>query len=260
MKEKSPFISSLLISTCLITLVSCGSDSSGGGGTSSTRNEEQLGDEGIYRAVLKPINESLSGKTDGTVEVKIKGDDVQVLSNITGSPAGVKHLQNIMHSTSCPTAAVDANNDSLIDAAEAMKAAGKILIPLDSDLSSQLDGMSYGPISNGSGNYVYKKSTTLSSLLSDLNAVDPDPSDAVIKLPSGRDLHLAGRVVLIHGVRSSSDLPASVVAFGEHSAEVSLPIACGVLVRVRNEGVQPVPQPETDNTSNQIFLFQRDNM
>lgn len=252
MKEKSPFISSLLISTCLITLVSCGSDSSGGSGksSSSSRSEEQLGDEGIYRAVLKPVNESLSGQTNGTVEVRIKGDEVQVLSNITASPAGVKHLQNIMNSTSCPTAAVDANSDSLIDVTEAMKAAGQILIPLDSDLSSQLDGMSYGPISNGSGNYVYKRSTTLSSLLSDLNALDPDPSDAIVKIPAGQDLHLAGRVVLIHGVRSSSELPASVVTFGEHSAEASLPIACGVLVRVKDEGVQPIPQPETDGTSN----------
>lgn len=249
MKAKSSLISSFLISSCLITLVSCGSESSSSGGTPGKRIEEQqLGDEGIYRAVLNPINETLSGKTNGTVEVKIKGDEVQVYSRVTGSPAGVKHLQNIMNSTSCPTAAVDANSDSLIDIHEAMKVTGQILIPLDSDLSSQLDGMSYGPISNGSGNYVYKRSTTLSSLLSDLNALDPDPSDAVVKIPAGQDLHLAGRVVLIHGVRPSSDLPDSVVTLGEHSAEASLPIACGVLVRVKEESVQPEPRPETDGT------------
>lgn len=251
MIKKNQIISTLLISTCLITLVSCGSDSSGGGSKNTTRSEEQqLGDEGIYRAVLSPLNTTLSGNTNGTVEIKIEADNVSVKSNVADAPQGVKHLQNIMVGGKCPTAAADANSDTLVDISEAMKVTGQILIPLDSDLSTQLDGISFGPISNGAGSYVYKRSTTLTNLLSDLNALDPDPSDAVTKIKAGDDLNLSGRVVLIHGVRSSSELPDSVVALGDHSAATALPIACGVLVRVRSEGSDsPVPEPaETEST------------
>jgi len=36
---------------------------------------EQQPDEGIYKAVFKPLNSALSGETTGTIEVRIEGDD-----------------------------------------------------------------------------------------------------------------------------------------------------------------------------------------
>lgn len=41
------------------------------------------------------------------------------------------------------------------------------------------------------------------------------------------DLHLDKRVVIIHGVSSATNLPASVASLGTIPSQVTLPIACG---------------------------------
>ena len=143
--KNQKLVSTILLGTCLMALASCGSEG-GGSSTSSEGQQQQQDDQGIYRAVLKPLNTSVGGNTTGTVEIKIVGDDFSVLSNVVGAPAGVKHLQNITTATACPS--TDVNGDSFIDVVEA---GGKFLIPLDSDLSEQLDGMDFGPIANNSG-------------------------------------------------------------------------------------------------------------
>ena len=232
-------VSTIFLGTCFFTLASCG----GGGGSnaSSSRQEQQLDDQGIYRAVLKPLNSSVAGNTTGTVEIRINGDDVVVESNVVGAPAGVKHLQNITTAASCPT--VDTNGDTFIDIAEAQ---GQILIPLDSDLSEQLDGMDFGPIANGSGSYVYRRSTTLSLMLADLRAFDPDPLDPVVKISAEQDINLSGRVLIVHGVESNTNLPDSVATKGSLTKELALPIACGQLVRITSEEASV---PETEVTT-----------
>lgn len=248
--KNQKLVSTIFLGTCLFTLASCGGDS-GGGGSSSSRQEQQLDDQGIYRAVLKPLNSAVAGNTTGTVQIRINGDDVVVESNVIGAPAGVKHLQNITTATACPT--TDTNGDSYIDIAEAQ---GKILIPLDSDLSEQLDGMDFGPIANGSGSYVYRRSTTLSMMLADLRAFDPDPLDPVVKISAEQDLNLDGRVLIVHGVDSSTNLPDTVATTGSLTKEQSLPIACAQLVRITSEEaaraeteVTPVEESETEPDS-----------
>lgn len=237
MKKKSDLISAILINACLLFLVSCGSDSGGTKNTTFiTQEEQEQDDQGIYRVVLLPLNSEVSGTTTGTIEIRIEGDDFSVESSVSGAPAGVKHFQNIMTSTSCPEMAHDSNNDGLIDIKETFSHVGPVLIPLDSDLRSQLDGMNYGPIANNNGFYFYKRSTTLSELLSDLGSLDPDPTDAVTKLVPGQNLNLAGRVIIIHGVGTSAKLPDSVETLGEASKEVMLPIACGKIFRVNSTG------------------------
>lgn len=235
--QKKDFISSVLIGTCLFTLVSCGSDNSSNSGNNTVQQqEEQLQDnQGTYRAVLSSLNTNVAGNTTGTVEITIEGDDIRVFSNVTGAPAGVKHLQNITLSSSCPTEAQDVNGDSYVDIAESTTTTGPILIPLDSDLSAQLDGMTYGPIANSEGTYIYRRSTTLSDLLSDLTTPDPDVLDPIVKLPEGQNLNLGGRVIIVHGVASSKNLPETVSSVGDLPSELSLPIACGKLVRVSSE-------------------------
>lgn len=243
MKKKSKLISSLLIGTCLFTLVACGNDDDDSGSAGAgQQQEQQQDDQGIYRAVLAPLNTNVAGNTTGTVEITIEGDDFVAESNGANSPAGVKHLHNITFATACPTAASDLNGDSYIDIAEALPSTGPILIPLDSDLSNQLDGNSYGPIANNSGSYYHRRSTSLTDLLADLTAPDPDPADPYVKLPEGQQLNLAGRVILVHGVSASKNLPDSVASFGELAAEQTLPIACGQLVRVTDEGGNTEPE------------------
>lgn len=192
---------------------------------------EQQEDEGVYRAVLKSLNNHVSGETTGSVDIRVVGDDFFVESRITGSPIAIKHLQNIFSGTKCPDVSSDINKDGLIDISESVPYSGKVLIPLDSDLSEQLNGIEYGPISNNAGNYVYRRSTTLSRLLADLRSLDPDPRDFIIKLKPEEELNLSGRAVIIHGLKHTTPLSASIEGYGPFTAEQSLPIACGILVR-----------------------------
>lgn len=211
----------------LVTLGACGrsgndTNKSNEFSAHDEQREFEPGDEGIYQAVLTPVNSSVAGTVSGSVEVRVEANEVIVQSVVSGAPAGVKHLQNIMSSTSCPDEGADLNQDGLVDFYETLKVSGMIYIPLDSDLSTQIDGMSYGPIANNQGNYLYKRSTSFANLLSDLTAPDPDPTDSIIKLPPGENLKLDGRVVLIHGI-------------GNDPSDATYPIACGKLIRIRNE-------------------------
>lgn len=237
-QNKITFITFLFLIGSLLT-VSCGkSDKSSSNAaapvvsTSPHVEEEQpQDDQGIYKAILRPINSEISGETSGTVEVRIEGDDVIVESSVQGAPAGVKHLQNIFVLSHCPDIQADTNKDNVIDFMEALPKTGPILIPLDSDLSEQMDGIEYGPIANTVGSYIYRRSSTLSRILAGLRSPDPDLHDSLVKLPEGKDLSLAGRVVMIHGVKSNSTLPESVKSVGYLTKEQSLPIACGVFIR-----------------------------
>lgn len=228
--------SNFYIAACLFALISCGSDDDNS--RSNVFQEQQQDDQGIYRALLAPLNFSVAGNTTGTLEVSIQGDEILVESNITGAPGGVKHLQNITVSGLCPSAESDSNGDGLIDIVETFPSTGPILIPLDSDVGEQLNGIDFGPISNASGNYIYRRSTSLSRLLADLQAPDPDTLDLFIKLPSGQNINLSKRVVVIHGINSTTRLPDSVRSLGDLSRNESLPIACGELRRITNEGPQ----------------------
>lgn len=245
MKIKSFPLPSFLIVACLMTLASCGSDS-GSSGTSSSKEEQRAreqDDQGIYRVVLKPLNASVAGETTGTMEIRIEGDDVSVASTIAGAPSGVKHLQNIMLGTSCPAESSDKNADAVIDIKEAMAHTGDILIPLDSKISDQIAGIDYGPIANGAGSYVYRRSASLTDMLADLRSPDPDKFDSIVKLPFGHRLNLAGKVVLIHGVNSGAALAETVSTIRDLSHSQSLPIACGKIVRVNSE--DPTPEANT---------------
>ncbi|MFP5384887.1 MAG: hypothetical protein ACLGHN_02325 [Bacteriovoracia bacterium] len=235
MFNAAKLFSTFLIGTSVFMLVSCGSDDKSSNNSFQDHQEQQQDDQGIYRAVLKPLNFSVAGDATGTVEIRVKGDDVIVESNVIGTHSGVKHLQNIMTGTACPDATSDLNNDSVVDFKETMPSAGSILIPLDSNLAEQLGGIEYGPIANSSGTFSYRRSASLTDLLSDLRAPDPDPVDVIEKLPLGDQLNLSGKVVVIHGVRNNSGLTETVSSMRDLSPEQSLPVACGKLVRISNE-------------------------
>lgn len=235
------FSSALLFSFLAITATSCGGSKSSSGGSSaatparqpevSQQQEEVVQPtQGMYRAVLIPLNSHLPHEIVGTVTIKISGDDFEAQTVVRGSPAGTKHLQFINAGTVCPEAADDLNGDSFIDMIESQKKTGSILIPLDYKLASQFEGIDYGPIANAKGDYVYKRSAPLTYLENDLRAPDVASNDGIVKLHLGELLNLSGRVVTIHG--AGKVLPASVGSLEDMKARESLPIACGRLVRL----------------------------
>lgn len=224
-----------VLGTCiLIFTVGCGSDEDDE--MSEPSQEEQQQEEGTYRASLTPLNSDITGAPNATVDIIISGDDVHVTVGATGAPTG-RHMQNIFIGTECPTSADDANSDDIIDVVEGQAKYGNILIPLDGNLNSQSNGNNEFPSNSAAGNYVYDQTGSLSEMMGDLRATDPDPTDEFGKLASDENLNLAGRVVVIHGVSLTTDLPDTVGSFENESNRLTLPIACGVITRVAGEGI-----------------------
>jgi hypothetical protein len=181
--------------------------------------------EGTYRAYLRPLN---GHQTKGTVTVRLEQDEFVVREAIADAPENIMHFQFIV-SGKCPSTESDTNADGFVDMNEAMAKLGKILIPLDSHLDSQIDGSDYGPLANPAGAIVYNRRGSLSKMLADLYAVDPSADDHLGKLNSGEKFVLHGKSVVILGTKMS--LPDTVGSFAGLSRVASLPIACGEFIR-----------------------------
>lgn len=185
--------------------------------------------EGIYRAYLRPFN---GHETKGTVTVRMEHDEFVVREAISNSPANVMHFQYIV-SGKCPTMDSDLNADGFVDMSEAMSSLGKILIPLDSNLDSQLAGSDFGPIANPAGAIVYNRRGSVSKMLADLYEIDPSSEDHLGKLEPEEKLILKGKSVVILGTKMN--LPETVVPFAGMDQQASLPIACGEFSRAESE-------------------------
>lgn len=241
LKKMTPF---LLFLSLLNLFVACGSDDDDDGGSVATpppQSEEQQEDQGTYQAILTPLNVSPAGSSQIEAIIRIRGDEVDADVDANSTPANIIHRQYIYSGRSCPTPDNDTNQDGYIDYVEALSSTNQILIPLDNDLSSQSAGGIY-PIANGFGNYDYNEETSLARMLADLRGTDPVGTDDVTKLDPSENLNLAGRVVVVHGVSSFKNLPDSVASRGNAPSHRTLPIACGVLVRVADS--EEVPEPE----------------
>jgi hypothetical protein len=76
------------------------------------------------------------------------------------------------------------------------------------------------PKAGTEGTYQYQKTVSLK----DLEA-------AFAKTLGDKELNLDRRVVFIHGILPSTELPASAASLGTIPAQVTLPIACGEIKR-----------------------------
>jgi hypothetical protein len=139
------------------------------------------------------------------------------------------HPQHVHAADRCPPASADVNHDGFVDVLEGVPFYGPILIPLDDDLASQAAG-AFPTASGRRGVLDYHASTSFGALLADLNAPDPDPTDAVVKL-GGAPLALETRHVVLHGVDPSTPLPPTVASLPGVPAYLTLPVACGEITK-----------------------------
>ena len=225
----------VLCASMLTFVAACGSDDDDDNGSGGTAQQEQQEDQGFYRVNLTPLNESVSGTPSGTGTITILADEVLANVRVEGTRGNTTHLQHIHLGDSCPTMDADANGDGIVDVNEGLPSYGPILIPLDDELDSQAEGSGEYPSSNSRGSYSWTKTGSLARMLADLRDTDENPEDALVKLPAGEDLNLAGRVITIHGVPEGTQLPDSVTSLGDQPATRTLPIACGVIERVTSE-------------------------
>ena len=179
-----------------------------------------------YLARLHPLNTKVSkSRTTGEARFQVVGDSLTISVDVKGAPPGVIHWQHFHgfkdgREASCATAADDANNDGIIDLIETEPASGTTMVPfIDDPVSMQVAEGRY-PKAAADGSYKYRATVSLPAL-----------EAAFGKAFEGSPLDLDRRVVLIHGVGDRTALPPSVASLGPIPAHVTLPIACGAIVR-----------------------------
>jgi hypothetical protein len=211
---KKKFLMILLI---LIMLTACGKDKSHA--LSSSQDAQDLSNGPsvvVFRAMLRPLNNSLSGFIPtGIAEVIIRRKNVTI-KTLLDDDASVPHPQSINQGSRCPNTQDDTNKDGIIDSEEAHLASGKVLIPLDGDLSSAEAGLGFYPVGSG---FTYVQSTSLETI----------EKDTLFR--TGEELNFSGRVVLIHGVSPITKIPSTTSNLAGMTTHASIPVACGVLYR-----------------------------
>jgi hypothetical protein len=202
-------------------LVACNSSKDSAGSADSTGSGAIA-----YVADLQPLNTTVTGtETRGTARLVINGDSLTITTDVKGAPASMMHLQHFHgfvdnHDAVCPTAAADTNHDGVIDIHETEPVVGVTMVPFTTDpVSMQIVTNTY-PTADSSGSFHYTKTVALLAL-----------DSAFKKTFNDADLDLGNRVVMIHGVPDSTKLKPSVSSLGNIPAQVTIPIACGKLVR-----------------------------
>jgi hypothetical protein len=176
-----------------------------------------------FQSDLSPLNAS---EVSGFASFGIHDDLFSSEVDATGLAPSVTHMQFIFSGSACPTSAADTNGDGFIDVVEELAASGDILIPLDSDLRTQQGG-SFSEAGDR-GVLSYEASAPFDDILTDLNAPDSDPNDALGKL-NGERLDLSTRQVVLHGVSLDTPLPSTVQSLPGLPAQLTLPVACGTI-------------------------------
>lgn len=231
-------LSTVILGASMLSIIGCGDNAKKNKTQNPLMENQQTirenSDEGTYRANLNALNAKVAGHTDGHAELKIMNGRLSVEIHVEGSPAEIVHVQHIHTADKCPTMKADVNNDGYLDVVEGVPAYGPILVSLDGDLSSESAGAAGFPVADRTGSYFYSESVSYEALREYLMKPDPNPNDAVVKLEGDR-LNLAGRHIVIHGVPESTNLPDSVASLGDIPSHVTLPIACGEIVKVNDQ-------------------------
>ncbi len=237
MKSKTKkILAPMVLGATLLQLSACGGVGAGSGsgsGTSAQPRQFEADAEGMYVANLSTLNNGVGGPISGNVSVDKEGKRLIAYVRLNGGHAHIAHQQRVHVGTSCPTKADDKNGDGYVDINEAYSVVGKILFPLDADISAQERGSSIWPASDMYGYYHWERATSFERFISDLREPDLNEENDFAKLGPGGPLNLDGRVVLIHGAdQTLANLPDTVGTRGRLSNFQVIPVACGVIRKV----------------------------
>ena len=156
--------------------------------------------------------------------------DNQFLTRIKiyGPHSNTLHMQFLHQHAKCPTLANDLNQDGYLDMTEVFSVVGKILIPLDGNLSSQLKGFFNYPFMKKKRNFYYYASAADGRiLLRDLRASEDVSSLNMVKLGTSEEMKLKERLVIIYGIPDYYILPSTVTSLRPFTPQAGLPVACG---------------------------------
>jgi hypothetical protein len=181
-----------------------------------------------YKAKLLPLNVKTTGSdAGGEATFTISGDQLTIRVTARGVPPNMEHLQHFHgfangdRTFRCPTAGDDKSGDGIIDIVETEPVAGTTMVPFDADPIGMSAVNDTFPRAGADGSYSYEKTVSLKAL-----------EVAFTKKFPGQRLDFDRRVVFLHGVPTSTELPATIGSLDHIPAQVTLPIACGEIRRV----------------------------
>jgi hypothetical protein len=176
-------------------------------------------DKATYLAILNPLQTNTFGRVpSGAAIFTVSGDSFTARVEASGLDDAI-HPQHIhgfipVQEGVCPTAADDANGDGFVDVLEGAPDYGPIQVPLDGDLADT--SMDPATFPTGSS-YQYMESDSVSAIKAALGV---------------SDLALEAKHVVVHGVSGDRSLPDSVQSIAGLPANVTLPVACGQIIRI----------------------------
>ncbi|BAP84625.1 hypothetical protein LOOC260_100460 [Paucilactobacillus hokkaidonensis JCM 18461] len=181
-----------------------------------------------YKAEIVPLNDNKIGTSaHGTATFVEESDQLTITIEMFDTPANTEHWEHFHgfpdgKPADIATAAQDANHDGFVDLMETEAVSGTTMVPFD-DAPENMDiPHDRYPVSDDNGHFSYTKVVPLSKLQANFEAAF-----------GSKDLQLDQRVIYIHGVPQSLDLPTTVAGMvGDFDAHVTLPIAVGKIKRV----------------------------
>jgi hypothetical protein len=215
---------------CLILLLSCGK---------GYKEKEYIQYEvasGRFKATLNALN-SRVGVFHGWASLSIEDYQFWARIKVMGPNSKDMHAQYIHTRGTCPLMTDDTNHDGYLDFMEASEVVGPILLPLDSNLNSQMFGLNDFPTMRSKNDfYYYSEACNAQRMILDLRRHDYYETDMISKLGSRENLNLHKRIVMIYGVALDRALPSTVRSFDGYPSQASLPIACGEILIGESDG------------------------
>jgi hypothetical protein len=195
--------------------------------TFTTMTDLALAQE-TYRADLTPLNANKIGSSPhGVATLEIRGNVLKVHIKMEGVPANIEHWEHFHGfpngtQATCATEAQDSNGDGYIDLDETESVSGTTMVPFNAQ-PERMDIPSHSyPHASAAGDYEYTKLIPLAKLRRNF-----------AKAFGGSTLDLEKRVIYVHGVPDENPLPQSVGSLGTIPSHITLPIACGQIVRIK---------------------------
>lgn len=181
-----------------------------------------------YMADIVPLNEDKIGKKPhGLATFSVNGNNLDIKIEMNDTPENTQHWEHFHgfpdgKDAQIATIAQDANGDGFVDLPETEPVSGTTMVPFnDAPEEMNIPNDEY-PVSDGNGHFEYERIVPLDILEKKFKEAFGDT-----------ELHLDSRVIYIHGVPDSLDLPDTVAGeVAGYDAHTTLPIAVGKIVKI----------------------------